>query len=66
MQNSMRIGVEVTSSLDNVRWDYVAILTADFQPIEIFVRHRHGVDDVTYPIGRKDMTESLVETKEIP
>ena len=39
---------QVTSSLDNVCQFYVTIGTADFQPIEIVVRH--GVDDVTYLI----------------
>ena len=50
MQNSMRIGVEVTSSLHHVCWDWLVIGTADFQPIEIFVRH--GIDDVTHPMGK--------------
>ncbi len=44
----MRNGVEKTSSLNNVCWDYVSIGTADFQPIEIFVRY--DVDDVAFPI----------------
>ena len=44
-RNSIRIGVEVTSSLDNVCGDYLTIATADFLPIEICVG-----DDVTYPI----------------
>ena len=38
-QNSMGIGVKVISGLNNVCWDYAAITIADFQPIEIFVRH---------------------------
>ncbi len=37
-QNSIRTRVEFTSSLDNVCWDYVAIVTADLQPIEICVQ----------------------------
>ncbi len=50
-QNSMWIGVYFTRSLDNVSWDYEAIGTADFEPIEIYVRH--GIDDITYTM-RKD------------
>ena len=37
-QNSIRIRLEVTSSRDNLCWDYVAIVTADFQPTEICVQ----------------------------
>ena len=49
-QNSMWIRVEVSSSLTMCAGTMyiVAISTADFQPIEIFVWH--GVDDVTYPL----------------
>ena len=37
-QNSIRIGVKFTRGLDNVCWDYVAIVKADLQPIEICVQ----------------------------